>query len=154
MCRINAALREIRQRYVKFFPLMSKSLRWFTKRIAKYTGIAIALLKKALMLEEKRYAGTNKARTIFGVQIGLHYRWLIIALRVTYSLAGQMGATTPHWGADVSEKFTMSNRTALVIAEEHGYTKIVDLLKEWCRELPASARSARHRDHSGASPGK
>lgn len=30
-------------------------------------------------------------------------------------------------GADVSATFTMTSRTALVIATEHGYTKIVDL---------------------------
>ena len=30
-------------------------------------------------------------------------------------------------GADLSAKFTMTSRTALVIATEHGYTTIIDL---------------------------
>ena len=42
-----------------------------------------------------------KLGRIFGVQIGLHYSWLIIALLVTFSLVGQLHATTPHWGDGV-----------------------------------------------------
>jgi len=38
---------------------------------------------------------------IFGIQIGLHYSWLLIALLVTLSLAGQFSATNPQWGATV-----------------------------------------------------
>src|SRR5712691_6703686 len=38
---------------------------------------------------------------IFGIQIGLHYSWLLIALLVVLSLAGQFQATNPQWGANV-----------------------------------------------------
>src|SRR5881397_3787087 len=38
---------------------------------------------------------------IFGIQIGLHYSWLLIALLVTLSLVGQFSATDPQWGATV-----------------------------------------------------
>ena len=42
-----------------------------------------------------------KLGRIFGVQIGLHYSWLIIAFLVTLSLVGQFHATNPQWGAGV-----------------------------------------------------
>ena len=42
-----------------------------------------------------------KLGRIFGVEIGLHYSWLIIALLVTLSLVGQFYAASPHWGAEV-----------------------------------------------------
>jgi Zn-dependent protease/predicted transcriptional regulator len=35
---------------------------------------------------------------IFGIQIGLHYSWLIIALLVALSLAAQFHAGNPQWG--------------------------------------------------------
>src|SRR5438876_11561446 len=38
---------------------------------------------------------------IFGIQIGLHYSWLLIALLVVLSLAGQFQATNPQWGANL-----------------------------------------------------
>src|SRR5437763_3599010 len=38
---------------------------------------------------------------IFGIQIGLHYSWLLIAVLVTLSLAGQFSATNPRWGPTV-----------------------------------------------------
>src|SRR5438876_7867813 len=38
---------------------------------------------------------------IFGIQVGLHYSWLLIALLVTLSLAGQFSATDPQWGGTV-----------------------------------------------------
>ena len=42
-----------------------------------------------------------KLGRIFGIQIGLHYSWLLIALLVVLSLAGQFQATNPQWGATV-----------------------------------------------------
>jgi Zn-dependent protease/predicted transcriptional regulator len=39
-----------------------------------------------------------KLGRISGIQIGLHYSWLIIALLVALSLAAQFHATNPHWG--------------------------------------------------------
>lgn len=40
-----------------------------------------------------------KLGRIFGVAIGLHYSWLIIALLVTLSLHSQFAATNPEWGS-------------------------------------------------------
>jgi len=42
-----------------------------------------------------------KLGTIFGVQLGLHFSWLLIALLVTLSLAGQFSAVNPEWGGGV-----------------------------------------------------
>lgn len=38
---------------------------------------------------------------LFGVDIGLHYSWLIIALLITLSLVGHFGATAPFWSRTV-----------------------------------------------------
>jgi Zn-dependent protease/CBS domain-containing protein len=38
---------------------------------------------------------------IFGIQIGLHYSWLLIAVLVVLSLAGQFAATNRQWGANI-----------------------------------------------------
>lgn len=38
---------------------------------------------------------------IFGIQVGLHYSWLLIALLVVLSLAGQFTQTNPQWGPGV-----------------------------------------------------
>src|SRR5260370_40817635 len=38
---------------------------------------------------------------IFGIQIGLNYSWLLIAVLVVLSLAGQFAATTSQWGTNV-----------------------------------------------------
>ncbi len=42
-----------------------------------------------------------KLGRIFGIQIGLHYSWLLIALLVVLSLGGQFRATNPQWGTNV-----------------------------------------------------
>lgn len=38
---------------------------------------------------------------ILGIQIGLHYSWLLIALLVVLSLRGQFATTNPQWGPPV-----------------------------------------------------
>src|SRR5947207_3756749 len=38
---------------------------------------------------------------IFGIQIGLHYSWLLIAVLIALSLAGQFAATNPRWTTSV-----------------------------------------------------
>src|SRR5712691_1794825 len=43
-----------------------------------------------------------KLGRIFGVEIGLHYSWLIIALLITLSLAGHFREHNPDWGDSVS----------------------------------------------------
>lgn len=39
-----------------------------------------------------------KLGRLFGIQIGLHYSWLIIALLVAFSLAGHFGVMNSDWG--------------------------------------------------------
>lgn len=43
-----------------------------------------------------------KLGRIFGVEIGLHYSWFIIALLITLSLAGHFRAHNPEWGQGLS----------------------------------------------------
>jgi len=35
---------------------------------------------------------------IFGIEIGLHYSWVIIAILITLSLAGHFRTNNPRWG--------------------------------------------------------
>lgn len=42
-----------------------------------------------------------KLGRIFGVEIGLHYTWLVIALLITLSLAGHFQMVNPDWGRGV-----------------------------------------------------
>ncbi len=42
-----------------------------------------------------------KLGRIFGIEIGLHYSWLIIALLIAFSLAGHFGSAHPNWGRGV-----------------------------------------------------
>ena len=38
---------------------------------------------------------------IFGIEIGLHYSWLLIAVLIVLSLAGQFSLTNPKWDQSV-----------------------------------------------------
>lgn len=42
-----------------------------------------------------------KLGRIFGIEIGLHYSWLVIAFLITLSLAEHFRTTNPQWGAGV-----------------------------------------------------
>ncbi len=42
-----------------------------------------------------------KLGRVFGVEIGLHYSWLIIAFLITLSLASRLQMTNAHWGGGV-----------------------------------------------------
>lgn len=42
-----------------------------------------------------------KLGKIFGIEIGLHYSWLLIALLIVYSLSEQFHATNAHWSDQV-----------------------------------------------------
>jgi Zn-dependent protease/predicted transcriptional regulator len=53
-----------------------------------------------------------KLGRIFGVQIGLHYSWFLIALLIVYSLSAQFHATNPNWGDGVI--LTLAVLTALL----------------------------------------
>src|SRR6266404_5552472 len=42
-----------------------------------------------------------KLGRIFGIEIGLHYSWFIIALLITMSLVGEFQTLQPRWGGTV-----------------------------------------------------
>lgn len=42
-----------------------------------------------------------KVFKVFGIQIGLHYGWLLIAVLIALSLAGQFAATNRRWGSTI-----------------------------------------------------
>ena len=39
---------------------------------------------------------------ILGIEIGLHYSWLIVALLIVFSLAGHFQLTNPQWGPELT----------------------------------------------------
>jgi len=53
-----------------------------------------------------------KLGRIFGIKIGLHYSWFLIALLIVYSLSSQFHATNPEWGDGVI--LTMAVGTAIL----------------------------------------
>lgn len=53
-----------------------------------------------------------KLGRIFGVEIGVHYSWFIIALLITFSLAAHFQATNPEWGRNTT--WTLAIATALL----------------------------------------
>jgi Zn-dependent protease len=48
---------------------------------------------------------------IFGVEIGLHYSWIIIALLIVFSLAGHFEGVNPQWSAPL--RWSLAGITAL-----------------------------------------
>jgi Zn-dependent protease/CBS domain-containing protein len=71
-----------------------------------------------------------KLGRIFGIQIGLHYSWFLIALLIVYSLSSQFHATNPAWGDGVILVLAVS--TALLFF-------VSLLLHELAHSLVASA---------------
>ena len=63
-------------------------------------------------VKEANMEAQIKLGRIFGVEIGLHYSWLIIALLIAFSLAGHFGAAHPDWGRGVI--WSMAITTALL----------------------------------------
>lgn len=62
-----------------------------------------------------------KLGRIFGIQIGLHYSWLIIALLIAFSLAGHFGAAHPTWERGVIWGMAISTAAlffAAIVAHE------------------------------------
>src|SRR5262247_2474395 len=53
-----------------------------------------------------------KLGRLFGVEIGLHYSWFLIALLIVFSLGGHFSATHPEWGSGVI--WTLSILTGLL----------------------------------------
>jgi Zn-dependent protease/predicted transcriptional regulator len=62
-----------------------------------------------------------KLGRIFGIKIGLHYSWLIMALLIAFSLAGHFGTAHPAWGRSVIWSMALSTAvlffTAIVAHE-------------------------------------
>jgi Zn-dependent protease/predicted transcriptional regulator len=53
-----------------------------------------------------------KLGSVFGIKIGLHYSWFLIALLIVYSLSAQFHASNPAWGDGVI--LTLAIGTALL----------------------------------------
>lgn len=53
-----------------------------------------------------------KLGRIFGIKIGLHYSWFLIALLIVYSISAQFHATNPHWSDQLI--LTMAIATAIL----------------------------------------
>jgi Zn-dependent protease len=47
--------------------------------------------------DEEEMKSQIKLGTVFGVELGLHYSWLVIALLITFSLAAQFHAVNRNW---------------------------------------------------------
>jgi len=62
-----------------------------------------------------------KLGRLFGVEIGLHYSWFLIALLIMFSLGGHFSATHPEWGAGVS--WTLAILTGLLFFVSIGNIK-------------------------------
>src|SRR6266487_3362419 len=78
-----------------------------------------------------------KLGRIFGVEIGLHYSWFIIALLIALSLAGQFHALNPNWGEAII--WTTAIATSLlffvaIIAHELSHAAVAK-----ARHLPVRA---------------
>ena len=57
---------------------------------------AVTPLVSELLLFERAFP--NQARKIFGIEIGLHYSWFLIALLIVASLDSQFHQKNPEWG--------------------------------------------------------
>jgi Zn-dependent protease len=71
-----------------------------------------------------------KLGRIFGIEIGLHYSWLIISLLIAFSLGGHFGAAHPDWGRGVI--WSMAIITALlffaaIVAHELSHAMVARL---------------------------
>ncbi len=53
-----------------------------------------------------------KLGSVFGIKIGLHYSWFIIAFLIVLSISSQFHATNPEWGDGVI--LTMAIATAIL----------------------------------------
>ncbi|MFB3917108.1 MAG: M50 family metallopeptidase [Terriglobales bacterium] len=42
-----------------------------------------------------------KLGRVWGIELGLHFSWILIAILITFSLAAQFGHTNPEWGTGV-----------------------------------------------------
>ena len=80
-----------------------------------------------------------KLGRIFGIEIGLHYSWLIIALLIAFSLTGHFGEAHPTWGRGVI--WGMAITTALLFFAAIVAHELSHALVARRRGLPVPNRS-------------
>jgi Zn-dependent protease/predicted transcriptional regulator len=51
------------------------------------------------MKPEEAVKAQIKLGRVFGIELGLHFSWIVIAVLITFSLAEQFNHTNPEWGA-------------------------------------------------------
>ena len=61
---------------------------------------------------DKRCDRRSNSDRVFGIKIGLHYSWFLIALLIVLSLSAQFHASNPEWGDGVI--LTMAIATAVL----------------------------------------
>ncbi len=57
--------------------------------------------RRPTAIKEGNMQAQIKLGRVFGIEIGLHYSWLIIAFLIAFSLAGHFGETHPSWGRGI-----------------------------------------------------
>ena len=93
--------------------------------------------------------GQIKIGKVFGIQLGLHFSWLVIAVLVTLSLVGHFSAANADWGSGLVWT------TALVTGLLFFVAVILHELRARCRgknarpssEVDHVVCSRRHRAH-------
>lgn len=78
-----------------------------------------------------------KLGRLFGIEIGLHYSWFLIALLISLSLAGHFRATQPQWGTEVI--WVSAIVTALVFFSTLVLHELSHALTARSRGLPVGA---------------
>ena len=71
-----------------------------------------------------------KLGRIFGIEIGLHYSWLVIALLIVFSLAGHFREINPNWGDGVVLMTAVATGVlffAAIIAHELAHSLVAKL---------------------------
>jgi Zn-dependent protease/predicted transcriptional regulator len=57
-----------------------------------------------------------KLGRLFGIEIGLHYSWFLIALLIVFSLSSQFHATNPEWGDGVILTLAIATATLFFVS--------------------------------------
>ena len=70
-----------------------------------------------------------KLGRIFGIEIGLHYSWVLIAVLISFSLVGHLGAAHPGWDPRVIWGMAVVTAVlffAAIIAHELSHAMVAD----------------------------
>src|SRR6185312_3707915 len=103
-----ASKRSAKGRFTPLFPGHFPAV-WFRspKCVARPMNRGYDCGRIGLAFAVGQFAGARAVRSqirlgqIFGIRIGLHYSWLLIALLIVYSLSSQFHASNPAWGSQV-----------------------------------------------------